>query len=211
MTSSRNKILSRIATTRNARTSFRTIEIDSEKEIYKPILPDALTCFKNELEAVSGQCILCDDEQDLYAKIGEFVSERAFPYLFCRDENLIAKLAKNNIPYSDKQEDFEEMQAGITTCEFLVARTGSVVVSSASPSGRQMHVFPPVHIVVAQASQLVDYYADALIAIREKYDNNLPSAITTITGPSRTADIEKTLVLGAHGAKEIIVFVNVQM
>jgi len=210
MTSSRNKILNRIETARNERSSFRTIEIDSEKEIYKPILPDAITCFKNELEAVSGQCVLCNDEQDLYAKIGKFVSARAFPYLFCRDEDIISKLKSNNIPYSDKQEDFEEMQAGITSCEFLVARTGSVVVSSASPSGRQMYIFPPVHIVVAQASQLVDYYADALNAIREKYGNHLPSAITTITGPSRTADIEKTLVLGAHGAKEIIIFLITQ-
>jgi len=207
MTSSRNKILSRIATARSARSSFRTIEIDSEKEIYKPILPDAITCFKNELEAVSGQCVLCADEKDLYAKISNFVSERSFPYLFCRDENLISKLKSNNIPYSDKQQDFDEMQAGITTCEFLVARTGSVVVSSASQSGRQMHIFPPVHIVVAHVSQLVDYLDDALIAIRQKYGNDLPSAITTITGPSRTADIEKTLVLGAHGAKEIVVFI----
>jgi len=159
------------------------------------------------LEAVSGQCVLCADEQDLYTKIDEFVSARAFPYVFCRDENLISKLKANNIPYSDNQQDFDEMQAGITTCEFLVARTGSVMVSSASQSGRQMHIFPPVHIVVAQVSQLVDYLDDALIAIRQKYGNDLPSAITTITGPSRTADIEKTLVLGAHGAKEIVVFI----
>ena len=208
MTSSRDKILEKIAIARNMRSSFRTVEIDGEKEIYKPILPDALTCFKNELEAVSGQCILCDDEQDLYAKISKLVSERSFPYLFCRDENLISKLKLHSIPYSDNQQDFEEMQAGITTCEFLVARTGSVMVSSSSPSGRQMHVFPPVHIVVAQVSQLVNYLDDALIAIRRKYGDDLPSAITTITGPSRTADIEKTLVLGAHGAKEMVVFIN---
>ena len=81
------------------------------------------------------------------------------------------------------------------------------MVSSLSSIGRQMHAFPPVHLVVAKAAQMTDYYEDALIAIQSKYNGNLPSAITTITGPSRTADIEKTLVLGAHGPKELIVFI----
>jgi len=82
------------------------------------------------------------------------------------------------------------------------------LVSSATESGRQMNVFPPVHIVLAHVSQLVDYLTDALVALQEKYGTELPSAISTITGPSRTADIEKTLVLGAHGPKEFIVFLS---
>ena len=206
--SSRDEILKRIETVRKGRSSFRSIPIEKGKEIYKPILPDALSCFKTELEAISGKCIICSDEQEVFAEINKFVSERRFPYVFCRDKSLFDKLEKNNIPCSGKEDDFGSMQAGISTCEFLIARTGSVMVSAASPSGRQMHVFPPVHIVVAKSSQLVDYIEDALIAIRQKYGDNLPSAITTITGPSRTADIEKTLVLGAHGPKEIIVFVS---
>ena len=203
----RDEILNRIKTVRNERSLFHSIAVNGETEIYKPILPDALTCFKNELEAVNGKCILCEDEKDMYEKISSFVSERGFPYLFCRDKNIAGKLVKNKIPVSSEEQDFEAMQAGITDCELLIARTGSVVVSSASPSGQQMHIFPPVHLVIARASQLVDYVEDALSAIRQKYGNNLPSAITTITGPSRTADIEKTLVLGAHGPKEIVVFV----
>ena len=46
---------------------------------------------------------------------------------------------------------------------------------------------------------------DAFKIMKDKYENNLPSMISTITGPSRTADIEKTLVLGAHGPREIFV------
>lgn len=210
--SSRDEILNRIKTVRKGRSSFGFIPNSSEesayKPIYKPIVPDALTCFKTEIEAISGQCIICKDENEVYAEINKFVSERQFPYVFCRDKFLIQNLESNKIPYSNKQDDFQEMQAGISFCEFLIARTGSVMVSAASASGRQMHVFPPVHIVVAQASQLVDYVEDALTAIQQKYGADLPSAITTITGPSRTADIEKTLVLGAHGPKEIIVFVS---
>jgi L-lactate dehydrogenase complex protein LldG len=206
---SREEILKQIEATRKKRTEpFYPVHSGSGSEIYKPVLPDAVTCFKNELEKVSGKCVLCEDENDVYRKLKDFVAEHSFPYLFSRDEKILSKLEENNIPFSNREEDFENMQAGITVCEFLIARTGSVMVSSVSSVGRQMHSFPPVHIVVADASQMTNYYEDALIAIQQKYNGNLPSTITTITGPSRTADIEKTLVLGAHGPREFIVFIS---
>jgi L-lactate dehydrogenase complex protein LldG len=95
----------------------------------------------------------------------------------------------------------------MTGCEFLIAHTGSIMVSSAQKGGRQMFVYPPVHVVVARKSQLVDSLEKAYSEIHKKYQNNLPSQLTLITGPSRTADIEKTLVLGAHGPKELVVFI----
>jgi L-lactate dehydrogenase complex protein LldG len=60
--------------------------------------------------------------------------------------------------------------------------------------------------VLAYTSQLVPDLKDAFKLIKEKYGQQIPSMISTITGPSRTADIEKTLVLGAHGPKELFVF-----
>lgn len=204
---SREEILQRIAATQSGRlASVLTPSVTDE--IYKEILPDAVTCFKNELETINGTCILCEGESDLYAKLKNLVQQHNFPYIFCRDTYIATQLEKNQIPFSTNETDFESMQAGITGCEFLIARTGSVVVSSASLSGRQMNVFPPVHIVLAHISQLVNLPEDALIAMQEKYGITLPSTISTITGPSRTADIEKTLVLGAHGPKEFIVFLS---
>ena len=175
--------------------------------IYKPVLPDAITCFKNELEAISGQCLVVNDEAELYETLKNELAVRQLTTVFCRDEAITSQLEKYAIASTNSNADFEAMTCGITACEFLIARTGSVLVSSAGASGRQMNVFPPVHIIIASASQLVDYPEEALIAIQKKYANQLPSVITTITGPSRTADIEKTLVLGAHGPKELIVFV----
>jgi L-lactate dehydrogenase complex protein LldG len=204
--SSREEILQRIAAAQSGRLAFVNTPTQDVVEIYKPILPDSITCFKNELEAINGQCILCENEADLYAKLKNYVEQKELPYIFCRDKYISNQLIQNNIAVSNEEKDFELMQAGITGCEFLVARTGSVLVSSASESGRQMTVFPPIHIILAHVSQLVDYLEDALVKIQEKYGNALPSTISTITGPSRTADIEKTLVLGAHGPKELAVF-----
>lgn len=206
--SSKKEILNRIKTAREGRSSFRSVSTEEGAGIYNPILPNPVDCFKGELEAISGQCIVCEDRKDTYAKLKDFLSENSLPFLFCRDKELMSELQENDIPVSDDEKQFETMEAGVTTCEFLVARTGSVMVSSASPSGRQMHIFPPVHVVLASVNQLVEYPEEALVAIHEKYGENLPSAITTITGPSRTADIEKTLVLGAHGPKQIVVFLS---
>jgi L-lactate dehydrogenase complex protein LldG len=63
-----------------------------------------------------------------------------------------------------------------------------------------------VHIVVASVGQLLPDIKDALAYMRKKYGQRLPSMMSLITGPSRTADIEKTLVMGAHGPKELILF-----
>lgn len=104
--------------------------------------------------------------------------------------------------------DLQNVKVGITTCESLVAHLGSILVSSALPSGRRMNVFPETHIVIAHKEQIVSYLDDALLQLEKKYPNQLPSSITNITGPSRTADIEKTLVMGMHGPRKLFVFLT---
>jgi len=205
--SSRQEILDKIRKVSNRpQPEMYETEFDNQA-VYKPILPDAVSCFKNELEAISGICFVVENETELFEKLRKELTERELKSVYCRDSEIAAKLSTFKIPFSNRPEDFEVMTCGITACEFLIARTGSVLVSSSGESGRQMNIFPPVHIVLANSSQLVDFPEDALIAIQKKYNNRLPSAITTITGPSRTADIEKTLVLGAHGPKELLVFI----
>ena len=98
------------------------------------------------------------------------------------------------------------MKIAVTSCEFLIARTGSIMMSSQQLSGRRLYAFPEVHIVIAFISQIVPDIKTALTGIREKYTGRMPSMVTMITGPSRTADIEKTLVMGVHGPKEVYVF-----
>ena len=205
--SSRAEILQRIADAPKRQAAILH-NANNTDAVYKPIQPNALECFISELEAISGKCVLCEDEADVYVQLSAFVKEQGFTYIYCLDESISAQLKIANIPFSSRNDDFIEMKAGITRCEILVARTGSIIMTSVGDSGRQMNVFPPVHIVIAKESQIVNYPEDALVAIQNKYGHQLPSTISTITGPSRTADIEKTLVLGAHGPKEFVVFLS---
>ena len=134
------------------------------------------------------------------------MSEKNWDEVNCIDPENTAMLDNSGVRLQSSPEEFNNMGPGITQCEFLIARFGSIMVSSRQASGRRMTVFPASHIVVARTSQIVPEIKDALAAIRKKYDDRLPSMISLITGPSRTADIEKTLVMGAHGPKELFVF-----
>jgi len=205
---SRKQILDKISGISRSRIEFNEKQLVNNEDIYKPVLPDLVTCFKNELDSINGKCLLSDNEDEQFLLIENYLAQKDLKSIFCRDKKIAEKLIKNQVNFINDEKLFEGIEAGITSCEFLIARTGSVMVSSAGDSGRQMNVFPPVHIVIAEVSQLLELPEDALKAIKNKYGNKLPSSITTITGPSRTADIEKTLVLGAHGPKDFVVFLR---
>ncbi|HVF98055.1 MAG TPA: LUD domain-containing protein, partial [Flavisolibacter sp.] len=120
--------------------------------------------------------------------------------IYCEEEKCKIIVQPNSL-----HADIASCEASVTTCESLVARTGSIVLSSVN-QGRIPSVYAPVHVCVAYTSQLVYDVTDGLEAIKETYRDNLPSLITFATGPSRTADIEKTLVVGVHGPKEVYCF-----
>jgi L-lactate dehydrogenase complex protein LldG len=105
----------------------------------------------------------------------------------------------------DKAE-LEQCDAGISECDALVAQTGTVVVTSRTAGGRALSCLPPHHVVIARRGQLVPDLPMAFTVIKEKHGAKFPSMISFITGPSRTGDIERILVLGAHGPKKLTIF-----
>ena len=199
---SRHIILQKIAAFSDKRVVNATFE-NEDTRIYKPIEGSLDSCFQAELALIGGESFSFKTDVELYAGLNSFFVEKRFSAVYsCLPDiqNLLPNVFLNSEPYAD-------MDAAITECEFLVARTGSVLISSASYGGRQLNVFPPVHIVIAKRSQLVPFVTHALQALQEKYLGALPSLVSLISGPSRTADIEKTLVMGAHGPRELYVFI----
>jgi L-lactate dehydrogenase complex protein LldG len=99
----------------------------------------------------------------------------------------------------------ERCSVGITACDALIAQTGSILLTARSAGGRTLSVLPPHHVVVATTDQLLPDLPAAFELLYTKYGDNYPSFATFITGPSRTGDIERILVLGAHGPRELTV------
>jgi len=162
--------------------------------------------FANEFTAVSGQFVFCEDEVQAIENLLNLADQHKWHKIYCWEHALQDILTRYDFPYFETDKDFEQAEVGITLCEALVARNGSIMLSNSGMAGRRLSIYPPVHIVFAYSSQLVLDLKDGFKLIKDKYKNQLPSMITTVTGPSRTADIEKTLVLGAHGPKELFVF-----
>jgi L-lactate dehydrogenase complex protein LldG len=205
MSTSRENILLRLKEARDRRKAVSPEPPDMNAPIYTEPDQDLVDSFQEKLELVSG---IVHKVKDLHSAIGlikSMTEEEKWDPVFCLDPTLQRAL-EGKITYKASPEDFESLQSGITPCEFLIAHLGSVMVSSGAASGRRLHVFPETHLVIAHKGQLVRYLDEALTLLQEKYQGHLPSMITNITGPSRTADIEKTLVKGMHGPRKLIVF-----
>jgi L-lactate dehydrogenase complex protein LldG len=161
--------------------------------------------FAEQFTKLQGKFIYCINRQELAFQLTSLVKKQDWQKVFCLEDNLIEPLA-GQIDDRLVKSGLADCDVSISGCEYLVARTGSIVLSSAQPNGRTTSVYAPIHICVAYTKQLVFDVKDALQAAKEKYGDQLPSMITFATGPSRTADIEKTLVVGVHGPKEVYLF-----
>jgi L-lactate dehydrogenase complex protein LldG len=118
-----------------------------------------------------------------------------------------------NLPVcrTDRSYDVNELEScdvGITECDALIAQTGSILVTGRSAGGRALSVLPPHHVVLARRDQLIADLPEAFALLKRKYGANYPSFISFITGPSRTGDIERILILGAHGPKKLTIFLR---
>ncbi len=162
--------------------------------------------FAQEFAALGGKFVYCEDEQELFQQLETLADTMKWTKIHTKDSFLLHLFNENEIELVQQGNDMSDIMVGLSLCESLVARTGSVILSSAQEYGRALPVYAPIHITIAFANQLVWDISNAFISLKEKYPNGLPSMISLTTGPSRTADIEKTLVVGVHGPKEVYVF-----
>jgi L-lactate dehydrogenase complex protein LldG len=179
---------------------------NTASSFFKAIEIDPVLCFKNELEAVNGKVFICSDSEDLYQQISDFLEPYRDQNIYCQYKDVAFELKKRSGLITCNDIITDSVQIGIVKSICNVARTGSVVVSA--HSGRQANIFPPIQLIIARKADLVNFMEDAFDFLSQQYAQQIPSTITFITGPSRTADIEKTLVMGAHGPKELYVFIT---
>jgi len=161
--------------------------------------------FAEQFTKLLGRFIYCINRQEMAFQLNSLIQKQNWQKVYCLENNLCEMIGPQVADRLTKN-DLANCDVAITGCEYLVARTGSIVLSAAQPGGRTTSVYTPIHICIAYTNQLVYDLKDALQSVKDKYGNNLPSLITFATGPSRTADIEKTLVVGVHGPKEVYCF-----
>lgn len=173
--------------------------------LFQPADQDLEIIFAENFTQLQGRFSYCANEAELAVQLNALAAQRKWSKVYCVEQDLKAILSEKGFTNTEAT-DLASCDASITYCEQLVARTGSLLLSSGQASGRTVSVYAPVHICVAYTDQLVYDIADGIHSLIDRYRLNLPSLITLASGPSRTADIEKTLVVGVHGPKEVFCF-----
>lgn len=180
-------------------------ESEGNQNIFENPGEDPLVIFAEEFIKLQGNFSFCANEDELAEQLIQLLAEKDLNNIYCAEKKLEDLLSVNHIA---QYADLASCDVSVTGCECLVARTGTMVLSSAQAMGRTGSVYAPVHICIAYTDQVVYDVKDALLLLQEKYGNSLPSFISFASGPSRTADIEKTLVTGVHGPKEVYCFLT---
>jgi len=210
MSSSRDTMLARIRTALAAGPAPLPPAPDWAAPVHPPLpVADLAVVFAENFRRIGGEFFYCESLPHLGAALRGWLAECLPPgqQFYVWEPALQALLTQVKVPFQATEDDFKVQAAvGLTSCEALVARTGSIVVAPATASGRRLSIYPDQHLVLARPSQVVAEIGEALRLVQARYGAALPSMLSLTTGPSRTADIEKTLVLGAHGPRRLSLF-----
>jgi len=134
-TTTKEKILKKIRSALLHKTDNPYPNIDLESDVYQESEESPDIVFAEELLNVSGNFIYCESENEFAENLKELMTEHEWTNVFCAEEKLTALLDRSHVPFVSGKEDFLDMEVGLTSCEFLVARLGSVMVSSRQKSG----------------------------------------------------------------------------
>jgi L-lactate dehydrogenase complex protein LldG len=202
---SKENILKKIRKALSQSTPLPFPKSEGNETVYQPLQQDLDVEFAEQFTSLQGRFIFCINQQELAFQLNSLVKKQDWNKVYSVENKLIepfvAQLGERLV-----NTDLANCDVAITGCECMVARTGTIVMSAAQQSGRNASVYAPIHICIGFTNQLVYDLKDALQLVKSRYGDRLPSLITFATGPSRTADIEKTLVVGVHGPKEVYLF-----
>jgi len=211
--SSRDAILQRIRTGLSDVTAPKSPPATEVWPVTDATADAMIERFTSELEAVAGEIVHCSSVDDARQNLTELMKASEWESLgavdrpICRD--LTVNLPAERVAWAKEDWDPNEMaqlSAGLVAAEWLLADTGSCIVINETAEQRLLCYLPPVSVVVARVEQLREHMPAAWPEVaRATAEADRRGEFVLITGPSRTADIEKILILGVHGPKRLVV------
>ena len=168
--------------------------------------------FKQSLDSVGARCKSASSDTDIADALTRIITDLKAQRIAISDDPDVKRLLYQTdleieeLEISPNASDIFRFDVGITSAQAAIAETGTLVLDSAHERHRLVSLVPPVHIAIVSASTICETVGDALTLLRKKHE--ISPAVTFITGPSRTADIELTLTVGVHGPQELYVIIN---
>jgi len=169
--------------------------------------------FQAEMESLKGEAIRCPTMADARRQLAQLMETAPWARTGSLDRpltrDLTADLPADCVDWVTSEwtsQQIEQLSVGLITADALLADTGSCVVHCSTAQERLMCYLPPACIVVARVDQLAEHLPAAWGPISKACAaKDSRGEIVLITGPSRTSDIEKVLILGVHGPKRLVV------
>jgi len=200
----RAKILDKITQALKSPVAIPFPDQNADVPVFIPTVNELAIDFAQKFTELLGKFVYCVDEAELVNKLAQLIHAQKWEKIYSLESGWLEDMKEFSFDPVNT-DDLAGCDASITLCEHLIARTGTIVLSSQQLSGRTTSVYAPIHICIAYTHQLVFDISDSLAQFKKEAEV-LPSMISYATGPSRTADIEKTLVVGVHGPKEVYCF-----
>jgi L-lactate dehydrogenase complex protein LldG len=200
----REKVLKKIRASLLSKTPNPYPKLDFDSSVFHYTDEDPVLVFSEKLTLAGGKFFLVENELEFVEGILNLGLKYKWKNIVCIEDGLSNLLTECELPHLVSVDELANMDVVVTSCECLISRTGSLLFSS-KENTRSAPAFAPIHIVFCKASQIAIDLKDAIIWLRHKY-SKLPSSVTVVTGPSRTADIDGQLVIGAHGPTQLYVF-----
>ena len=204
----REKVLKRIRNALINKTELNAEQLNVEIAAFKPFQQAIPFEFAKNFTDSGGFFYYSENRQELKIAINTLLNEKGYMSVYCSNDDLSSLVNTGVTAVLTELGDLPATPVVITECEFLCARTGSILLSSFLSCGRRGIATNEALIVVAQIDQILPDIQDAIQAMTEKYSEELPSQLTFVTGPSCTNAIENNFVRGAHGSKEVYVFLH---
>lgn len=166
------------------------IQTNPRKSLLEQTSESLTQIFKRNLELVDGHCIIAQNDTEVAEAVQRITQGKG---IAVSSERL-------------SKQDLFTVDVGITSAQAGIAETGTLILDSSQERNRLVSLVPPIHIAILDASKIFLTLGETLAALQS--GGEVSPAITFITGPSRTADIELTLTLGVHGPQELYVIIN---
>lgn len=182
--------------------------------------------FRKEFELVSGEFHFCDSGTAVIQALTQLIQSSASSTVAVSGHPICTRLSiaeslqaqlpsikflledvesENSFDRTRLRNSMAQVQLSITGAEYLIAESGTIVSVAGPQASRQISLLPSIHVVLATPQQISPNMADLFLEIQRTHGTKLPgSALTFITGPSRTADIEKVLIKGVHGPMRLV-------
>jgi len=186
-----------------APSSFQDLDLDTS--VYHDFENGLDIEFAKNFSNNGGKFVYCKDIQEAIDNIRSFSQQEKWDKIYCVEKTLQSLLNHAGLPFTDNPNESTDQKVGITTCDFLIAQTGSIVFSSQSASGRRIQSVLDTQIVVGILEQIKPDLKSAFKLIKEKFPIKMPAAFSIVNGLSRVEDTNCEVQQG-FGPKQLFLF-----